>query len=155
MTGSYAKGTSVSASKTRDEIERTLSRYGASAFMYGWDQTRAIIQFQASGRQVRFILPLPDPDDDAFAYTPTGFVRSDSVKQKAYDEEVRRRWRALALGIKAKLEMVETGIVDFEREFLAHVVLPNGQVVGDWLQPQLEATYEGGQMPKALPGMPE
>lgn len=31
----YAETTSVSSESSRGEIERTLSRYGASSFMYG------------------------------------------------------------------------------------------------------------------------
>ena len=41
----------------------------------------------------------------------------------------RQRWRALNLAIKAKLEAVESGIVTFDQEFLAHIVGPSGQTV--------------------------
>jgi hypothetical protein len=33
------------------------------------------------------------------------------------EAETRRRWRALALAIEAKLEVVDTGIASFEHEF--------------------------------------
>jgi hypothetical protein len=36
-----------------------------------------------------------------------------------------RRWRALLLMIKAKVEAVESGVVTFEDEWLAHFVLPS------------------------------
>lgn len=37
----YAERTVVSPEKSRGEIERVLSRYGAKGFMYGWDNGRA------------------------------------------------------------------------------------------------------------------
>jgi hypothetical protein len=46
---------------------------------------------------------------------------------------------------------VEAGIVGFEDEFLAHVVLPNGETLYDWARPQLEAVYTSGRMPEVLP----
>jgi hypothetical protein len=54
--------------------------------------------------------------------------------------------------IKAKLEAVQAGIVTFEEEFLAHILLPSGETVGEWATPQLEDIYEAGGMPEVLPG---
>lgn len=47
--------------------------------------------------------------------------------------EVRQRWRALLLTVKAKLEAVECGISTLEQEFLAFIVLPNSMTLGDWI----------------------
>jgi hypothetical protein len=33
----FAENTSVSAERSRAEIEKTLRRYGADQFMYGWE----------------------------------------------------------------------------------------------------------------------
>lgn len=52
---SYAINTSVSVDKSRVEIERTLQRYGADQFMYGWDEIKAMIMFRMSGRQIKWI----------------------------------------------------------------------------------------------------
>ena len=65
---------------------------------------------------------------------------------------MRRLWRSMLLVIKAKLEAVNSGIVTIEQEFLAHIVLPDGSVVGDWAADQLKQVYGGGQMPALLPG---
>lgn len=56
----YAQNTTVTADKSRAEIERTLQRYGADQFMYGWDDARAMIMFRMGGRQIKFLLPMPD-----------------------------------------------------------------------------------------------
>ena len=136
----------------RDEIEQTLARYGAIAFMYGWDASRAVVQFQASGRTLRFLLPLPDRNDDAFRFTPAKKIRRTPVEaERQWEQACRVQWRGLALIIKAKLEAVEAGIVEFESEFLAHVVLPDGTTVGQFMAPQIATVYETGTMPSVLP----
>ncbi|GAG36103.1 unnamed protein product [marine sediment metagenome] len=63
----------------------------------------------------------------------------------------RQKWRALSLVIKAKLEAVESGISIFEEEFLAHIVLPDGRTIGDFMIPQIKTIYSSGKMPKLLP----
>lgn len=148
----YAETTSVSSEASRGEIERTLSRYGASSFMYGWDQDKAIVGFIAHDRLVRFELPLPERGAREFTHTEAkGLRRSPAAAEAAYEQAVKQRWRALALVIKAKLEAVAAGIVTFEQEFGMHYMLPSGQTVNQWLSPQLERVYEGGGMPALLP----
>ena len=65
---------------------------------------------------------------------------------------MRQRWRALVLIVKAKLEAIEAGISTLEREFLADIIMPNNQTVGQWLAPQIEQVYLTGKMPPLLPG---
>lgn len=150
----YAENTQVSSSKSRQEIETTLERYGASAFMYGWEGTNAIVCFQARGRRVRFELPLPDRNAEKFTVSPARRTkRSAEGAAAAYEQAVRQRWRALALVIKAKLEAVESGISVFDEEFLANIMLPDGRTVGQFMLPQVEETYRGGTMPLLLPGV--
>lgn len=148
----FAAQTSVSSEKSRAEIEQILSRYGANRFMYGWHDESAVIAFEMSHRQIRFVLPLPSRNGKEFTHTPTGKVRkSQADVEKVYDQAVRQKWRALALVIKAKLEAVESGITIFEDEFMAHVVLPNGQTTGEWARPQIQSAYDTGKMPPLLP----
>ncbi len=148
----YAENTSVSSDKSRSEIEKTLMRYGARGFIYGWQDTSAIVGFQMEGRQVKFILPLPDRNSREFTHTPgRGTLRRPAQAEEAYEQAVRQRWRALSLVIKAKLEAVESGITDFNSEFLAHIILPNGGTVGHWIIPQINKSYETGKMPALLP----
>ena len=42
----YASNSKVGSTKSRDEIERTLTRYGAESFMYGWEEDRAVVAFK-------------------------------------------------------------------------------------------------------------
>lgn len=148
----YADSTTVTSDKSRAEIERTLSRYGATGFMYGWQPATAVVAFEMRGRRVKFTLPLPDKSSREFTHAPRRHTeRKPAQIEAAYEQSVRQRWRALALVIKAKLEAVETGIAEFEEEFLAHIVLPNGQTVGSWMLPQVALAYAKGDMPPLLP----
>lgn len=150
--GRFAEGTSVPAEKSKVEIEQTLARYGASSFASGWKDGQAIIAFEAKGRRVRFTLPMPDAKDRKVTHKANdGWSGpSEGTKTKRLEQETRRRWRCLLLAIKAKLEVVESGIATFEEEFMAHIVLPNGESVGQWMAPQLDAVYQAGQMPPLL-----
>jgi len=150
----YAENTSVSVEASRGEIERTLQRYNADSFAYGWDRKQATIEFQHEGRRIRFVLPLPDKHADEFRYTPARKnERHPDDQHKAWEQACRQRWRALALAIKAKMEAVEAGITSFEDEFLAHIVLPDGSTFGPWARPQIAKVYELNQMPALMAGV--
>jgi hypothetical protein len=151
----YAEGTEVPIERSRAEIERLLTRYGADQFYSGWESTRALIGFRAKGRMIRFVLVIPAKDDRRFQRDGRGAVRSPKSRETAWEKECRRLWRALALLIKAQLEAVESRILTFEEAFLAHTLLPNGSTVAEWTMPQLTEVYASGRMPKALPGIGE
>src|SRR5947209_6299556 len=105
----YAEGTTVDADRSRVDIETTLRKQRAKRFISAWDVDGlvAIIQFELSGRRMKFSIPLPDPQAKEFVETPTGqWLRTENQAREAYEKEVRRRWRALLLTIKAKLESV-------------------------------------------------
>lgn len=134
----YAAKTEVPVEKSRMEIERAITRYGATEFASGWRANAAVIGFVLADRQIRFTLPLPLLDD----------FRSRAV----WEQLCRQRWRALLLVIKGKLEAVESGITTVENEFMANIVMPNGQTMGEWAKPQLALAYKAGKMPPLLPG---
>lgn len=139
----YAENTSVPVDRSMSEIKKILSKYGATAFAFGESPERAMVQFQMANRQIKIIIPLP--------------VKGKAMNHKRYllgekhiDQMVRSRWRSLVITIKAKLECVECGITTLEQEFMAHIVLPNGQTVGDVMTPQIQMAYENKKMPPLL-----
>lgn len=143
----YAAKTWVSSENSRAEIERTLQRYGATSFAYGWQGTQAMIGFRLKDRTIRFLLPMPDPNSKDFTMTAAGRRRRDPVAaQKAWEQSCRSRWRALALCIKAKLEACEAGIATIEDEFLAQTVLPGGSTVGDWAKENVTNALASGKV---------
>lgn len=146
----YAAKTDVPVERSRAEIERMLIRYGATAFQYGWEGDLSAISFKLQDRYVRILMPMPDRNDPALRKSEQGRQRTAAAQQSAYDQAVRQRWRALALIIKAKLEAVASGISTIEREFIADIVMPNNQTVGQWLAPQIETAYQSGRMPPLL-----
>jgi hypothetical protein len=150
----YAAKTTVTVEQTRNEIERTLKRYGADRFMYGWENSAAVVMFEISNRRVRFTLPLP-PKSEFELTANYRQRRSTTAVEAAWEQACRQRWRALALSIKAKLETVESGIATFEEEFLARIVLPDNSTVWQFMHPQIETAYQQGDMPRMLPGIGE
>jgi hypothetical protein len=149
VTNRYAENTDVSTERSRAEIERILHRYGADQFMYGRKPDASMIAFSMNGRDVKFVLPMPNRED--FANTELGKRRKDSAIDKAHEQGCRQAWRALKLAIQAKLEVVEAGIACFEDEFMAYTVLPNGKTVGEMIKPQIKEAYESKRMPALLP----
>lgn len=145
----YAATTRVPVLQTRNEIEKTLERYGADAFAYGSDGARDTIAFRMGGRQIRIGMTMPDRDDRQFTHSPSG-VRSADAAQTVWEQARRQRWRALLLVIKAKLEAISSGITTLEDEFLANTILPDGQTVAQWLREDLALAYSEGGMPKRL-----
>lgn len=147
----YAARTEVTTARSRAEIERTLARYGASAFAYGWQDQRAMIEFIAYDRRVRVMLPIPSESEQRYWRTPTGRRRTPESARSEWEQDVRARWRALALVVKAKLEAVSSGIVSFEDEWLAYTVLPDGRTVAEHAQPMIADAYASGQIGEILP----
>lgn len=141
----YAEGTTVPVERTRAEIEATLSRFGATEFGYVTRPKGAVIEFLVRGRRVRFVLPLADRNDPKFTRTPQrGHRRSGVASGKAWDGDCRQRWRTLALCIKAKLAAVTEGIVEFDREFMPHIVDPvTGATMAELVLPAIADRYEG------------
>jgi hypothetical protein len=150
----YAENTEVSAEKSRAEIEKTLQRYGATGFMYGWEETRAVVAFKMRDRHIKFVLEMPSLKEPQFWRTPgRGLRRSQAQAYAAWEQATRQRWRALALAVKAKLEAVEAKIATFEQEFLSHIVIEDGLTVGEHVIPRVKEIYESGRMMPLLPGL--
>jgi hypothetical protein len=146
----YAAQTEVPADRSRGEIERTVTRFGARSFAYGWEGSTAVIGFELGDRQYRFALPLPDPNAREFRVSDTGRQRTDKAREVAHAQAVRQRWRALALIVKAKFAAVEAGISTVEIEFMANTVLPDGRTVGEHTLPAIAKAYADNTVPSML-----
>ncbi len=126
----YAARTQVPADRTRLQIEEIMRKRGADQFFSGADIDRALLAFRLNGRHIRFVLPLADTRNQ---------------------QQVRSRWRALLLVIKAKLEAIDIGILTLEEAFLADTILPDKRTVAEVMLPQIESAYDTGKMPPLLP----
>jgi hypothetical protein len=162
----FAENTSVPVDRTKVELDRLLQRHGASqrATLHDDAEGRAVVVFFLAGRQIRLQVPLPKRSDypaaDKQAYQTTHETprRWGSMSRQQRNEWVaeqieqksRTRWRCMLLIVKAKLELIELSMSTVEREFLADIALPDGQTVGDWLRPGIDAAYLGGHVPPLL-----
>jgi hypothetical protein len=152
----YAEGTSVDVETSQLEIKRLVTRHGAQGFMVAEGpresdgRTVGFVQFQLHGRMVRYEREYPTLAEMKRKTDNHGTKQAQLEARQ--QQEWRRRWRALSLIIKAKLELVAGGDVTFDREFLADIMLPKGGTVGQVLLPQLAESYRDGTMPRLLPG---
>jgi hypothetical protein len=143
----YAEGTTVRAEKTEGEIKALLRKRGADQVMSGTDgDLGALVEFRMRGKHVRFTVRYPSRNAPLF--------RGARRPVDAWEAEVRRLWRALLLSIKARLELVDSGIESFEVAFLPNFVTPDGRTMADVALPALEAAYATGQMPTNLLQLP-
>lgn len=133
----FAEKTKVPVSQSRQEVERLVERYGATAFVAGWQGDRAVVQFEMNKRRLRFVLHLPGRD----AYK----------SEQLWQQDGRRRWRSLLLAIKGKLESVASEIETFDDAFMANIVMPDGLTVSEHVQPKIGQAYLSGSMPPLLP----
>lgn len=144
----YAANTQVSPGRSRDEIERLLTRFGAEQFAYASQPDRAMIGFALKGRSYRIEIKIPAREE--FARTETGKPRKESAAFQAWEQAVREKWRALALLVKAKLVAIQNGDVTLEDEFLAWTLLPDGRTVGQAIAEPIDEAYRTGGMPALI-----
>lgn len=142
----YAATTSVSVDNLRAENEATLVRYGATMYSWGWDEEHAFVRFCVRERHIKMVLPLPKREGRRFTDHKDryGIVRANTPAKSIDLYEQAKR--SLFLGIKAKLESVESRIETFEQAFLAHIVLPDQTLVGDRVNALVDEAYRTGRM---------
>ena len=136
----YAEGTSVPVERSQAEINKILTRFGADQLAQASSASppAVLMGFRVKGRLIRFHLPMPLPKD--FSGTPIQI-------EKLFAGECRRRWRALLLVLKAKLEAVDSGITTFEQEFYGYTVLPTGLTIYESTHKEVARALEHGKPP--------
>lgn len=134
----YAEGTNVSVDASRAELEKLLERHGATHFGVYREPEATKVIFCVQGRFVRQTVTVPVTTRKAPIANP--------------DKEFRRRWRALLLITRAKLEMVAAGDSTIEREFLADTILADGATVYERAEAQIAENYLTGVAPRLLLG---
>jgi hypothetical protein len=151
VSGTYAAKTDVPVSRSRDEIEKTLSRFGASAFGYmASHEGQVAITFEVN--RIRVLMRMQLPSRDEFRHDSRGKLRTDSAIERDWEQACRQRWRSLANGVKAKLALIDDGISTVEREFLADIVVPStGLTYGEMAIPGIAEVYQHHQLPPLVP----
>lgn len=122
----YAEDTKVTVAQSRGSIETMLRKASATRIVTMDEPSEVVVLFNMDGRLIKLRI---------------------EVAGDATDQRRREIWRAIVLVVKAKIEAVAQGITTVEQEWLAHVVLPDGQTVAEWIGPQLQVAYDRGAMP--------
>jgi hypothetical protein len=130
----YAAETTVTVGRSQEEIVKTLMRYRVDQYSFGAGRTSAMVEFLISGYPVRIAVPVPARPEHPKMKSPTTGRMVDA--EKAWDQVVRQRWRALLLLIKANLEAVEMNLLTVDQAFMAYLVTGDGKVLGDTVLPQ-------------------
>lgn len=147
----FAEGTAVPVEKSRGELTSLLERHGASGFAVFQVDGGTRVVFTMHSRMVRLEVrhaPLPGTNYK----DSSGAMRwlTESQRKQRQEGENRRRWRVLLLVTKGKLEIVDSGESTFEREFLADILLANGETVAEAMLPRIAESYDTGEMPSFL-----
>jgi hypothetical protein len=147
----YAEGTSTPPERTQMEIQKLVRMKGAQRVGFFSDNDHIILTFQTKERVVKFKVTLPTVD------APGARLQKQARASRALysvalprvvEAEVRRRWRALLLSLKAKFELVESEIETFDEAFLAQIVTPGGATVFE----AIRLMSDNGQKLLAAPG---
>jgi L-rhamnose mutarotase len=147
----FAEGTDVPAEKSRAELETLLKKHGATEFGIFASEERTVFMYRLRGRMVRHVVAYPPEPSPSSLRAHAHRSRIETAK-RAQEAEWRRRWRALVLLVKAKLEIIASGTSSFENEFLADTLLANNQTVGEVMLPRIHEIYQTGEMPQYLLG---
>lgn len=119
----YAEGTAVDVEKSRAEMVGTLGRYNVRKFGWEFGDEGDVLFFEIEGKAYKMLVRRPKASE--FEYNPR-IAAGDLVLR-----EWRRRWRAVGMLLKMKLEFAESGDSTIENELLPYLVLRDGTTLGD------------------------
>lgn len=150
-TPAYAAETVVSVEKTKAELDTLLSKHGARDYGVANNESAGVARvfFIVDARKYAIAVPLPTAPDSWWNWSTQ---RRTEWIDKQQAQAMRTRWRAILLLVRAKLEIINMGGSTFEREFLADLVLPNGQTAHQTIAPYMaKLIADGYSGPLALP----
>ena len=105
--------TSVTPGATKEQVDKLLAKIGAVGFRWSSMANRETLEafLEWNGKKIGFRLHVDYEDE----------------------RERKQRLRALYWYLKAKVEAIQFGLVDLEREFLPYLLTASGQTVYDEL----------------------
>lgn len=156
----YAKGTEVAVETTRRQVRQELDDLGATGYKWLEDEDQGIIGLECrlDERKVRLRFVMGVPPESGFGTVIAGYrgrvARDRDQRRKAWEAEVRRRWRCLHFQVKAKVQSVLEEVATFEYAFEADVVMPDGYTAREHYSGWVWRSVEAGKVlpfPDALP----
>lgn len=133
----------------KEQIELTLLQNGCKEFFYGWRDEQAQVQFVINGKRYRISLKMPSKK--SYERTPTGKLRSNDTAIKEWQSAQRDIWTSLLNIIRTNFDFVRMGASTIEKQFLAFIVLPDGQLAGDYAENMINEAYQDSMLPERVP----
>ena len=141
------KNTSVYWGKSQSQIMVMLEKIGIRQIRFTTLEDRFVLEFvaQFDTRQV---------PKGVRIVTPIRVSQSDKPEKR--NKELNYIHRVLLNHLKAKFIAVQSGIAEFEHEFMAHLIITDKQgrtsTLGETILPQYKKNLEDGTMPNFLLG---
>jgi hypothetical protein len=135
----YAEGTTVTVESSRGEITGILAKNGVMNMGWQTGPEGDQLLFELKGRRYSFAIPKPTMPEIRKMYPN---ARDDNSKWHA---EWRRRWRAIVLLLKAKLEFSDGETTTVERELMPYMLTADGRTT-------LGQLVEEGRLPQLMSG---
>lgn len=122
----YAEGTTVSVEQSRGDISGILAKHGVTRMGWSTGPEGDELLAEINERRYRFAIVRPTLVEIRRMFPN---ARDDNAKLQA---EWRRRWRAIVLLLKAKLEFAGEGdVTTIEREFMPYLLVDGKRTLAD------------------------
>jgi hypothetical protein len=140
----YAEGTTVAVEASQAELVRILRKHGVERQAWAHGPEGAALQFEAAGRRYQMRIERPDPNQYP---EHRGGNQAGRSQWTMREREWMRRWRAIVLLLKAKLEFADGETTTLERELLPYLLLPGERNLAEFMEDGGYEEVERGGMP--------
>lgn len=123
----FAEGTQVPVSRTLEQIERLMDRFGGTDFMQASKSGQYQCWWKIGDRVFTAQIDYSDADD----------------------REARRRWRVIHEHIKSQLIAVDEGLLDPKVALMPFLMLPDGSMAASRLAIEVQA-LQGPDLPALM-----
>jgi len=141
MTRTAYEETSVSVETSQAQIRKLLQKFGVERMRYTSLPSEALLEFvrMDKGKAIPYRITIRPK------------LKYGRNVDKDLDRAERQVWRVVMWWLKAKLEAIEFGLLEFEREMLPFMLISDSQghtsTVGDVLPKHLEGALSPGEDP--------
>jgi hypothetical protein len=142
----YARETSVSVEKSQADLKKLLGRYKADRIEMGSSERdgQAYVRFEFRDVRIEKRLTLPKAAEERFHRGKGGRHIGSASAYARWEQACRQQWRILLLLLQAQMEAVELGLYSVHQAFLADLLLPSGQPLGEAVASHLPDALKTG-----------
>lgn len=142
------ESTSVSVSKSQDELRKLLLRHEGSSVAFVSEPERegfqAMVPIDGKLYHVRIMAKMRycEPKNIKGRYYRGRYIPPRTVHDER-EAETRRIWRVIYYHVKSVFEASDSGVMEFRELILPYVVTKDGQTVAEHILPKLDAALSG------------